>query len=188
MEETFDKQRIELIVGLGNDDKKYSGTRHNVGFQLLNYLNKSFNNNSLWQESPKLKCKFTEIHLENRSKKILLVKPTTFMNSSGNAVSAVSRYYKIKTESILVAHDDLDIDISNYKIQLGKGPKVHNGITSINNMLSSEKYWRLRIGIENRAEQSENKIPGIRYVLERFTSQESSMLQDTFKSIGSEII
>lgn len=97
------------------------------------------------------------------------------MNESGKAVKSLMKFFKISPEDIIVIHDDLDLGLGNYKLQKGKGPKVHNGILSIENSLGTKDFWRLRLGIENRQNK---KIPGERYVLERMPEEEIIFLLD----------
>jgi len=174
-QETFNIQNIKLIVGLGNPGKEYTKTRHNAGFLFLDYLCESFLTEN------KFKSEVSSININ--SKKILTTKPLTYMNSSGEAVLAISQFYKINPEEILVVHDDLDIKLGEYKLQFNKGPKVHNGILSIENMLSSSEFWRLRIGIDNRDGELRKNISGSDYVLGRFTQEELDVLAQTFKAI-----
>lgn len=157
---------MKLIVGLGNPGKKYGGTRHNVGFLAVDFLAKS---NSL-DFSDNLKFK-SEIAT---SEKFILVKPHTFMNNSGDAVSAIANFYKVSIEDIYVIHDDLDLRLGEYKIQKTIGPKVHRGINSIEEKLGSKNFWRVRIGVDNRS--IENRIAGEEYVLQSFSEFEKEVV------------
>lgn len=116
-------------------------------------------------------------------KNIKLAKPTTFMNLSGESVGAISSFYKINPAEILVVHDDLDIKLGEYKMHFNKGPKVHNGITSIENHLGTSEFWRLRIGIDNRTPELRENISGADYVLGRFNSEERILLDKVFLKI-----
>jgi len=104
----------------------------------------------------------------------LLVKPTTLMNRSGQAVSDILNYFQVSPEEMLLVHDDLDIALGEYKIQFAKGPKIHNGIDSVENYLDTKDFWRLRLGIENRGEDSQ--ISGKDFVLYRLEHEDEKLL------------
>lgn len=185
----FNPQNIKLIVGLGNVGKNYMRTRHNAGFLFLDSLT-----SDEFREEPKFKALMSEIRDQRSAGKnqisnlqsqisVLLSKPTTMMNLSGDSVQLISNFYKIKPEEILVAHDDLDIQFGKYKIQFDKGPRIHNGVNDIENRLGTTKFWRLRIGIENRAAENEYRISGRDYVLGKFSQEELQVLGATFKEI-----
>jgi peptidyl-tRNA hydrolase, PTH1 family len=118
---------------------------------------------------------------------VMLVKPMTFMNRSGEAVARVARFYKIPLEHMCVVHDDLDILWGKHKFQLGVGPKVHNGIYSVEQSLGSKEFWRLRVGVDNRNSNDEVKMSGERYVLSRFTDEELGQLDEYFEELLSEL-
>ena len=119
---------MKLITGLGNPGPEYDKTRHNVGFMFLDYLS-STHNAKPFQSHKKCESECTEI--ESAGKKYLLQKPLTFMNDSGRAVKKCMDFYKIAQSDIFIVHDDLDIQLGSFKIQMAKGPKVHNGVNSI---------------------------------------------------------
>lgn len=173
----FDISEIKLIVGLGNTGLEYERTRHNAGFIFLD---------SIAQSNFKEEKKFKALMSEHNG--IKLAKPTTFMNSSGEAIRAISDFYKINPSQILVVHDDLDIKLGEYKLQFDKGPKVHNGISSIENHLGTSEFWRLRIGIDNRTPELKANISGADYVLGRFSSEELEILTKILFSISETLI
>lgn len=162
---------MKILVFLGNPGKEYEGTRHNVGFDLVDQMV-----HSGWMKGSGGLLLYSWLNPN-----IELVKPQTFMNKSGEAVKYVVKKHSLKTTDLFVIHDDLDIRLGNYKIQLGKGPKVHNGLGSITECLGTDQFWRVRVGIENRA--SENKIPGKAYVLQRFNLDEKEKLKMVFNKI-----
>lgn len=165
---------MKVVFGLGNPEKEYVNTRHNVGFMFLDYLAGVYlEDKVVWEKG--LSGTFCEIVVNNE--KIVLVKPTTFMNNSGDCVSKYYSFYKLSKSDFVVVHDDLDIPFSSYKFQLAKGPKVHNGILSVEQRLGFNDFWRLRIGIENRVNF---KFSGHDYVLSRFTKEEIESLQEIF--------
>lgn len=107
------------------------------------------------------------------------------MNSSGEAVNKLANYYSLVPSALFVAHDDLDLPLGEYKIQKGVGPKLHNGINSIEQTLGSSDFWRIRIGVDNR--DPNNRIPGEDYVLQDFSKEEMESLKIVFKKIGQEL-
>lgn len=175
---------MKVIVGLGNPGQKYHLNRHNVGFMMLDFILKSQNCDKNFNSENKL---FTELcELEVNNERIILVKPTTFMNESGKAVSKVKSFYKISLSDIFIIHDDLDIKLGGYKIQKGKGPKVHNGITSIETSLGTTNFWRVRIGVDSR--DVNNRVAGETYVLENFLHIELEKLNVLFKKITAQML
>ncbi len=130
-----------LIVGLGNPGDKYVKTRHNAGFWLLDALSKNF------RYDKKFNAELAEIVVD--SKKILLLKPLTFMNLSGDAVQRVMQFYKITPENVLVAHDELDFPAGICKFKKGGGHGGHNGLRDIIAKIGSKDFLRLRIGIDH---------------------------------------
>jgi PTH1 family peptidyl-tRNA hydrolase len=175
----FSFDNIKLVVGLGNPGQKFKSTRHNAGFlfvdRLASKLNLSLSENS----------KFNSLVVTHKIErnKVILSKPLTFMNKSGKAVQNICTFYKIKPENILVAHDDLDIQLSHSKLQFARGPKIHNGIKSINEILGTDKYWRLRLGVDNRKTQAEKNIPGRKYVLQKMDTNTKLKLTENLNEI-----
>ncbi len=135
---------LELVVGLGNPEDKYAKTRHNAGFWLLDRIALRFNQS--FRHQGKFHGDFAEVLFGGR--KILLLKPTTYMNHSGLSVSAVAKFYKIPIDHILIAHDDLDLQVGSVKLKLGGGHGGHNGLRDMSS-LGSKNFWRLRIGIDH---------------------------------------
>lgn len=172
--------KIKLIVGLGNIGREYAKTRHNVGFMFVDFLHSQFGS-SAFSDQTKFKAMTSEIQVAEQ--KILLAKPTTMMNSSGESVALLKAYFKLNNDEILIVHDDMDIRLGEYKIQLGKGPKVHNGLSSIDQMLSSPEYYRLRIGIENREILGNKGMPGRAYALSNFSEQEEEIIKTLFAKL-----
>lgn len=166
---SFNFNKIRIIVGLGNVGKEYSKTRHNAGFLLLDEL----------CEFPfELEKKFESlmVAIQINGHKVLLVKPTTLMNNSGRAVSKLLKYFDITPEEMIVTHDDLDIELGNWKMQFGKGPHAHNGLESIEKSINSNEFWRIRIGVDNRNEEQKKNMSGSDYVLEKMPSKELEIL------------
>ena len=180
-QEIFDLNKLKLIVGLGNVGREYENTRHNIGFDFLD----SISGNIKFENTQKLKSLL--LRKSMREQKFILCKPTTLMNSSGEAVVLVSKYYNIEPNEILVVHDDLDINLGSYKLHFAKGPKVHNGLISIENRLGTNKFWRLRIGIDNRDVEYRNQIEPHDYVLSRFKSDEMKVVDEVIFKINEEV-
>lgn len=177
---------MKLIVGLGNPGKKYKNNRHNVGFMVVDGLAMQlFSYKDIqpeWKESKKSSSLIFEPMTG-----CVLVKPQTFMNASGNAVKKLVDWFKVKLEDLYIIHDDLDIPLGQYKIQKGKGPKLHYGIKSIDEALGTRDYWRVRVGIENRRVSRVAQVPrvprGEEYVLQNFTQEEKSIIADVIERI-----
>jgi len=156
-----------LIAGLGNPGLQYADTRHNVGFMLLDYLARG--SNVSFSES-KWKALIAKTTIRDES--VVLLKPQTFMNASGTALAAVTQYYKLSINTILVIHDDLDIPLGRIKIVAGGGAGGHKGVLSCIDHLGSKNFSRLKIGIGRPAAP----IPPEKYVLSRFGPDEHEVL------------
>ncbi len=190
-------KNMRLIVGLGNPGKEYQGTRHNVGFAVLDKLISMISGRVL---APNLQSvgvrgevptgipgfrKFQRFEGKIvRIGDVLLLKPMTFMNKSGVSIKKVMNFYKIKLEDLWVIHDDLDIELGKFKIQMGKGPKKHNGVLSVETELGAKDFWRVRIGVENRQDK---RIPGEKYVLMKFSEDEKKRLMKVIEEVVEEI-
>lgn len=134
---------MKLIAGLGNPGGKYEATRHNAGFWLLDAIAQqervTFKRESRFQGAV--------AKVATSAGDLWLLKPETFMNLSGQAVAAVANYYKITTDQVLVAHDELDLPPGGVKLKYGGGLSGHNGLKSIAQSLGTQDFWRLRLGI-----------------------------------------
>lgn len=158
-----------LIVGLGNPGDEYKKSRHNAGFLFIEKLAGKEN----FSFDKKMEAEVLMMG------KILLAKPQTFMNDSGRAVRKIMDFYKLGTDKLVVVHDDLDIAFGEYKIQKEKGPKVHNGIKSVEEYLGRNDFWRVRIGIDNR-QPGISYGTGSDYVLSSFSKEEFKELGKVF--------
>jgi len=134
-----------LIVGLGNPEAKYDGTRHNIGFACVDHLTTKLDFPG-WVEKKDLKCLLTQETVG--ANRVIVIKPTTYMNLSGEAVQAVQSFYKIPLSQIIAIYDELDIDFGQIRSRLGGSSAGHNGIQSIIQHLG-EEFGRVRIGIHN---------------------------------------
>ncbi len=165
---------MKLIVGLGNPEKKYEKTRHNIGFRVIdNYLG-----NVYWQNE--FYGWFAELRINNE--RIFFLKPKTFMNASGLAVSEIVNYFKIDMDDILVIQDDFDIDFGKYKLKRNSSSGGHNGINSIITALGTNAFSRLKIGIRR-----EKRLKALEFVLGKLTDEEIAKLEE-MQPIFNEII
>lgn len=164
---------IYLVAGLGNPGDRYEGTRHNVGFDLVDLLATHCKLDS-FQEKWCAFCAKGAISSES----VCCIKPLTYMNKSGEAVARFANFYKIPAERILVIHDDLDMGLGRLKLVAGGGTGGHNGIRSIQNHLGSKEFLRLKIGIGRPPEGVD--FPVDRYVLTKFTHQEQKLLVERY--------
>ena len=152
-----------LFVGLGNPTPDSENNRHNVGFKIIDTINKKFN---LSKQKPKFKGLLTTGNIGD--KKIYAIKPLTFMNNSGICIRELIEYFKIDAEDVIVFHDDLDIEFGRIKAKFGGSDAGHNGIASIDKFIGKD-YSRVRIGIG----KPKNNIEIADYVLQNFDDEES---------------
>ncbi len=161
---------IKLIVGLGNPGSQYKKTRHNAGFLVLDRLDSNFSGD--WRLESRFNSEVSEVYVSGC--KVLLQKPLTFMNKSGDAVVKLAQYYKISPDEILVVHDELDFDSGVARLKKGGGHAGHNGLRDIIQKIGSRDFCRLRIGI-GRPSQGKDVA---NYVLSAATASELSGIQD----------
>ena len=159
---------MKLIVGLGNIGQKYTFTRHNVGFMLADSI--AINNNLSFRENSRLKCFMT--NLRNGIDDYLIIKPTTFMNLSGEAVRAVMDYYKIPVDDVLIVYDDLSLEIGKIRFRANGSDGGHNGIKSVIQHLGTQNIARLKIGIGPQP-----SLPSEVFVLQNFSKEELDNLK-----------
>ncbi len=160
---------MKLIVGLGNPGKEYEKTRHNVGFMAVDAFSSS--NNLIF------KNKFNALYAETmvNNEKVILLKPQTFMNISGDAVLEFKNYFDLNVDDILVIYDDINFEVGELKIKKSGSSGGHNGINDIINKLKTKNIKRVKIGI------SKNKFKLKDYVLSSFNSEELEKLNNIFK-------
>lgn len=178
---TLGLQKTFLVVGLGNIGKRYDNTRHNIGFAAVDYFiaQQSMSN---WIEKKDLKCHLTAGTIG--STRVIVIKPTTFMNLSGEAVQATAHFYKIKPEQIIVVQDELDLDFGQIRVRVGGSSAGHNGVQSIINIVG-DNFGRLRIGINNI---NSNEYDGKDFVLSKFNDVEKPNIKTLLKEVNSIII
>lgn len=157
---------MKLIVGLGNPEPAYENTWHNTGFFAIDELERM------------------EKQLPSDVK---LLKSDKFMNESGNFIKDKMEHYHLQPSDLYVIHDDLDIRLGEYpKIQLGRGPKNHKGLMSIDEALGTNQYWHVRIGVDNRP--YDNRISGKEYVLQDYSDGEKQILGDTIRKACKKLV
>lgn len=161
-----------IVVGLGNIGKQYESTRHNIGFAAVDALaaSQSFDP---WIEKKDLKCHITSQTIG--ANRVILCKPTTMMNLSGEAVQALAHFYKVPTEQIIAIHDELDIPFGQIRMRIGGGSAGHNGIKSLTQHIG-EGYGRVRVGI-----QAETPMETADFVLAKFSDKETQELGPLLK-------
>ncbi len=142
---------IQMLVGLGNPGEKYCQTRHNAGFWFADEVARRYA--ATFRPESKFQGEVASIRVDGRD--IRLLKPGTFMNCSGRAVSALAKFYKIPRQAILVAHDELDLPPGTSRIKASGGHGGHNGLRDIIAALGGKDFWRLRIGIGHPGDKSE---------------------------------
>lgn len=182
---------MKLIVGLGNPGDKYEKTRHNLGFLALEQFLKDFEplSKTVWEKSTKFKADIAHIEwqpISGKLEKVVLVKPATYMNNSGMAVSLLSKFYKIIPDDIFVIHDELDLPIGSMKIRFGGASAGHNGVGSVMESLGTDKFWRMRLGIGEEKvieKMAKHKIKNTEdFVLSNFSGKERSKLKHLLKN------
>lgn len=164
---------MKLIVGLGNPDKEYIGTRHNVGYDLIDIIINKYDNLNL-------KNKFNGLYqiVTIKNEKVIFLKPQTYMNLSGDSIQAFINFYKLNpSEDLIVIYDDMDINLGNYKIKQNGSSAGHNGIKSILNKVSNE-FLRIKIGIGKN--KNENQVS---FVLGKFSKDEQEVIENVYKEI-----
>ena len=164
----------ELIVGLGNPEPKYYQTRHNIGFDAVDSLADSWG--MAWKENKRFQGLIAE-GVSPYGNKIRLLKPLTYMNRSGQAVRAVTDWYKITPQSTFVIYDEMDLPLGRLRIRLSGSAGGHNGMKSIISHLNSQEFPRLRIGIG----KSNGKKQTVSHVLGKFAPEEKKVIQEVLQ-------
>ena len=169
---------MKLIVGLWNPWKEYEKTRHSIGFFLID----NFLKDGKWKmENGKWKGEWQETIINGQ--KVIFLKPMEFMNRSWWAVSLVANFYKIEPKDILVIHDDIDLPVGKVQLKLWWSSAGHNWLKSIIEKLWTKNFWRLRIGVDRPADQSQVAD----YVLSTFKKEEKENIEDKMSEIENNI-
>lgn len=166
----MDSPGIRLIVGLGNPGPDYAATRHNVGYWFVDALAAS--QGGAFRSEAKFHGELCRLSLGGAD--LRLLKPSTYMNRSGQSVAAMSRYFDIPPQAILVAHDELDLPVGKVRLKQGGGHAGHNGLRDTIAVLGSAEFWRLRIGIDHPGERGQV----IGYVLGRPSQSDAAAIQE----------
>lgn len=167
-----------LIVGLGNPEEEYAKTRHNMGFDVINKLSEK-------QGIKVNKNKFNSIYGTGtiEGEKVVLVKPQTYMNLSGEAVRDFKNFYKINIENLIIIYDDLDIEPGIIKIRKKGGPGTHNGMKSVVHEIQTEDFPRIRVGIGN----PEYKNDLLNYILTKIPEEDYKILENSIERASNAI-
>ena len=162
-----------LLVGLGNPSPENENNRHNIGFKIINAINKKF---GLSKQKPKFKGLLTTGTINEQ--KVYAIKPLTFMNNSGTCVKELVEYFKIDAKDVFVFHDDMDINLGKIKAKFGGGSAGHNGIESIDKNIG-KLYSRIRIGVGRPTDNTD----GAEHVLNNFSNDEKQSVEEVTKRI-----
>jgi peptidyl-tRNA hydrolase, PTH1 family len=166
-----------LLVGLGNPTPDSENNRHNIGFKIIDSINKKF---GLSKQKPKFKGLLTTGNINNQ--KVYAIKPLTFMNNSGICIRELIEYFKIDSEEVIVFHDDLDVEFGKIKVKVGGSSAGHNGIASIDKFIGKD-YSRVRVGIG----KPKGKMEIADYVLQNFDEDELLGIEKISKDITDSI-
>lgn len=174
---------MKIVVGLGNPGEKYKKSRHNVGFFALdhfaNYLEESQNLEVQWKNDDKHNASIAKTQYDKNS--ILLVKPLTMMNLSGQAIRSIIGFYKESPEDVIVIYDDIDLPLGEVRMRRSGSAGTHNGMKSIITELQTGNFPRIRIGIENRPPELKAKIDLADYVLSNFADNEQEKVRSSLE-------
>ncbi len=165
----MDNTNMWILVGLGNPGKEYSNNRHNIGFMVIDEIAKEF---GLPDFRDKFQGQMTEGRIDDE--KVVLIKPMTFMNLSGDCVQKFARFYKVTPNRILVFHDELDLAAGKMRVKKGGGAAGHNGLKSMDSCLNSADYWRVRMGIGHPGDKDRVSA----YVLGDFSKEEQKWIPE----------
>ena len=174
---------MKLIVGLGNPGKEYSTNRHNIGFLCINHLARQ---QHIILDKKQGKARVGTGTISDTQ--VVLAKPQTFMNASGIAVSNLMGKYKIKTDDLIVIHDDLDLPLGKIRIKQGNSAGGHNGIKSIIGSLGTQNFTRIRVGISRPQVGDAAEKTIVDYVLGNFEGDDRKLMDETIKRVGDAIL
>lgn len=171
---------LTIVVGLGNPGQQYEQTRHNVGFLAVDILQQKLRF-SEFQAEKKFQAMVSKgIH---HGQKVALVKPLTFMNVSGQSVATLLNFHKCSPSELIVIHDDIDLPSGTIKTTLSSSSAGHNGVQNIIEMLGTQNFKRIRVGIGRPEKKDGECLPIHEYVLQRFTKEEEVWLKEIFESL-----
>ena len=170
-------QKIRMIAGLGNPGEEYAQTRHNAGFKAIDELARQANV-TYWKNQAGAEVasiKVNDAEAEGGKREVILVKPQSYMNTSGGPISKLCAQYKVSVEELLVIHDELDIPAGDVRIKVGGGHAGHNGLRSIIDKMGSRDFSRVRVGIGNPP----GRMPVADFVLKQLRSREAEEFDET---------
>lgn len=195
---------MKLIVGLGNPGKEYEGTRHNVGFMCVDFIKEHLQKDAqlrlginglaepklgLFEDFKPLK-RFKALVCEGalNGEKLILAKPQTFMNLSGEAVQALASFYRCKPEDLWIIYDDVDLKLGEIRIRAEGSSGTHNGMKSVISLLGFSNFPRVRIGIESRGESAPQKQDISSFVLHPFSKEETPLAKEGVQKAAKALI
>lgn len=170
-------QKIRMIAGLGNPGEEYAQTRHNAGFKAIDELARQANV-TYWKNQAGAEVasiKVNDAEAEGGKREVILVKPQSYMNTSGGPISKLCAQYKVSVEELLVIHDELDIPAGDVRIKVGGGHAGHNGLRSIIDKMGNRDFSRVRVGIGNPP----GRMPVADFVLKQLRSREAEDFDET---------
>lgn len=170
-------QKIRMVAGLGNPGEEYAQTRHNAGFKAIDELARQANV-TYWKNQAGAEVasiKVNDAEAEGGKREVILVKPQSYMNTSGGPISKLCAQYKVSVEELLVIHDELDIPAGDVRIKVGGGHAGHNGLRSIIDKMGSRDFSRVRVGIGNPP----GRMPVADFVLKQLRSREAEKFDET---------
>lgn len=162
-----------LLVGLGNPGKEYDSTRHNAGWMALDFLAREIG--AAWRSDKKFNAEIADGLFAGE--KIMLVKPQSYMNLSGEVVQPLAAYFKISPDHIIAVHDDMDFDLGDVRMQFDRTAAGHNGVQNLIDRLNTKAFHRIRIGIGPKSVEARD------FVLAKFTKTELSVMQDVVSTV-----
>lgn len=172
---------MKLIIGLGNPGKEYIKTRHNAGFIAVDRIRNQELGIREWKFDKKFNAELAEVKIDKE--KVMLVKPQTFMNKSGDAVGKLVRFYKIKPADIIIVHDELDLPLGTLRLKIGGGAAGHKGLESVIKALKTQEFARIRIGIAPKTRRPR----AMNLVLGKFSPAENKKLDPVLKRVAEAI-
>ncbi len=167
---------MKLVVGLGNPGKEYENTRHNIGYELADMFAKKYG--CAFRTERKFEADIFDININGE--KVIVAKPLTYMNLSGNAVKKIVDFYNINSQDILIMHDDLDMVLGKIKVVNNSSSGGHNGLKSITKAIQTRDYVRFKIGIYGK----DRTIDAIDCVLGKFSKEQREVLDEVYAKVG----
>lgn len=174
---TLGQNKTALIVGLGNPGREYDGTRHNIGFACVDAFVEANGDMQPWVEKKDLKCLVSNGQLGET--RVIAMKPTTYMNLSGEAVQALAHFYKISPDQIVTIYDELDIPFGQIRVRVGGGSAGHNGVKSVIQHLG-EDFGRIRIGVRPKTPE---QMDSADFVLAKFSGEQQAQLKNLTREV-----